>query len=349
MATGSEAARRGSVTTMTRRAPSRFMSNPTSAVAPGPNLMLDVSMVKMVSCVMPESPVQQSPADILPPGPSAQSHHMAPRGWSGITWRSRSAALAMPSLPACRPIRHRRDGSQCLGLSLTPIRRSLVAGGRAEYLCGVRVTLSHRQTQEVSAQSRFTTMSEPVSGTNAWHSSRTADEHGSHNSGQAGLAPTARGARVDALSDKLDRAHPLAVHGSGSGTHRVGTRHRPRNRWRRRVTRSRPRVVMRGRAEECVRVDRPVRVAKGVEVRVHPGGRVLLRRIGRVDLDRSESGVLCGVRKAQPDDGGHDDSPRARCPENRGVSAASAPLSGAGLSVPVSALRAVTVRPRGVS
>ena len=47
--TGSLRARLGSVTTMTRPAPSRLISWPTSEVTPGPNLMLEVSMEKAVS------------------------------------------------------------------------------------------------------------------------------------------------------------------------------------------------------------------------------------------------------------------------------------------------------------
>ena len=49
VATVSPAASRGSVTTMTRRPPSRAMSAPTSRVAPAPNLIDEVSMVKRVS------------------------------------------------------------------------------------------------------------------------------------------------------------------------------------------------------------------------------------------------------------------------------------------------------------
>ena len=48
-ATGSLLARRGSVTTMTRLAPSFFMSKPTSRVTPGPYLMLEVSIVNALS------------------------------------------------------------------------------------------------------------------------------------------------------------------------------------------------------------------------------------------------------------------------------------------------------------
>ena len=49
MATASDLAMTGSVTTMTRLAPRSFMSDPTSRVAPLPNLMLDASIVKTVS------------------------------------------------------------------------------------------------------------------------------------------------------------------------------------------------------------------------------------------------------------------------------------------------------------
>jgi len=47
--TGSLSVRFGSVTTITRPAPSLFMSWPTSRVTPEPNLMLEESIVKAVS------------------------------------------------------------------------------------------------------------------------------------------------------------------------------------------------------------------------------------------------------------------------------------------------------------
>src|SRR6266545_2667644 len=50
--TASDEASRGSVTSITRLAPSARRSSPTSRVAPGPNLMLDASMVKMASFAM---------------------------------------------------------------------------------------------------------------------------------------------------------------------------------------------------------------------------------------------------------------------------------------------------------
>ena len=52
-ATGSSLATRGSVTTMTRLAPSAAISLPISRVTPGPYLMLEVSIVKAVSsCIV---------------------------------------------------------------------------------------------------------------------------------------------------------------------------------------------------------------------------------------------------------------------------------------------------------
>ena len=53
IATASLLAIRGSVTTITRRAPSRRISYPTSRVTPGPNLMLEVSIVYAVSRLLP--------------------------------------------------------------------------------------------------------------------------------------------------------------------------------------------------------------------------------------------------------------------------------------------------------
>ena len=52
MATGSNLATRGSVTTITRLQPRLAMSLPISRVTPGPYLMLEVSIVKAVSFCM---------------------------------------------------------------------------------------------------------------------------------------------------------------------------------------------------------------------------------------------------------------------------------------------------------
>ena len=62
--TGSVAARLGSVTTMIRRAPKRPTSYPISRVAPGPYLMLEVSIVKADSLGIGETlPMSELAAD----------------------------------------------------------------------------------------------------------------------------------------------------------------------------------------------------------------------------------------------------------------------------------------------
>src|SRR5919204_2398033 len=114
-------------------------------------------------------------------------------------------------------------------------------------------------------------------------------------------------------------------------------------------------VVLHRCAEEAARVNHAVRITVCVELRVHPGGRLRLGRIGRVNLDRSVPLDARGARIAQADDVAHcvisfllsavgtwAGPTRAGWPDRWALLSPTAP-SGAS-----SRRRAIAFRPRGV-